>query len=141
MRLLDVNLLLYAYFPQYPQHAAARCWLEGELTDGQVGIPWVTLLGFTRIASNARLFEDPPSVGALWSVVGTWLALRSVSVPVPTAGHHALVAELLEHAPSSRDLTDVHLAALAIEHGMVLCSADRGFGRFPRLRWENPLGR
>jgi hypothetical protein len=34
---------------------------------------------------------------------------------------------------------DIHLAALAIEHGLTLCSADRGFARFPGLRWENPL--
>ena len=34
---------------------------------------------------------------------------------------------------------DAHLAALAIEHGLVLCSADADFARFPGLRWHNPL--
>ena len=33
----------------------------------------------------------------------------------------------------------VGLAALAIEHGLILCSSDGGFGRFPGLHWENPL--
>jgi len=31
------------------------------------------------------------------------------------------------------------LAALAIEHGLVLCSSDGGFARIPGLRWQNPL--
>jgi predicted nucleic acid-binding protein len=36
-------------------------------------------------------------------------------------------------------VSDAHLAALAIEHGLTLYSADGGFARFPRLRWSNPL--
>jgi len=34
---------------------------------------------------------------------------------------------------------DAHLAALAIEHGLTLCSTDGDFARFPELRWLNPL--
>jgi predicted nucleic acid-binding protein len=34
---------------------------------------------------------------------------------------------------------DAHLAALALEHGLMLCSTDGDFGRFPGLRWSNPL--
>jgi len=34
---------------------------------------------------------------------------------------------------------DAHLAALAIEHGLVLASTDGDFARFPGLRFENPL--
>jgi predicted nucleic acid-binding protein len=34
---------------------------------------------------------------------------------------------------------DAHLAALAIEHGLTLCSTDGDFARFPGLRWINPL--
>jgi hypothetical protein len=39
----------------------------------------------------------------------------------------------------SRHVPNAHLAALAIEHGLILCSADSDFARFPSLRWENPL--
>jgi hypothetical protein len=39
----------------------------------------------------------------------------------------------------SNDVPDAHFAALAIEHGLTLCSADAGFARFAGLRWENPL--
>nr|MBA2594952.1 VapC toxin family PIN domain ribonuclease [Gammaproteobacteria bacterium] len=34
---------------------------------------------------------------------------------------------------------DAHLAAIAIEHGLILCSTDGDFARFPSLRWQNPL--
>lgn len=34
---------------------------------------------------------------------------------------------------------DAHLAALAIEHGLVLCSTDGDFARFDGLEWRNPL--
>ena len=34
---------------------------------------------------------------------------------------------------------NAHLAALAIEHGLTLCSTDGDFARFPGLAWQNPL--
>lgn len=34
---------------------------------------------------------------------------------------------------------DAHLAALAIEHGLTICSSDTDFGRFRGVRWHNPL--
>lgn len=40
---------------------------------------------------------------------------------------------------TSRLVSDAHLAALAMEHGLTLCSTDGDFARFPGLRWENPL--
>jgi predicted nucleic acid-binding protein len=36
---------------------------------------------------------------------------------------------------------DAHLAGLAIEHGLTLCSSDGDFAKFPQLKWENPLAR
>jgi predicted nucleic acid-binding protein len=36
-------------------------------------------------------------------------------------------------------VADAHLAALAIEHGLTVCSADTDFARFAEVKWENPL--
>ena len=36
-------------------------------------------------------------------------------------------------------VTDCQLAALAIEHGVPVVSADSDFARFPTLTWINPL--
>ena len=40
---------------------------------------------------------------------------------------------------TSRLVPDAHLAALAIEHGLTLCSTDGDFAKFPGLAWQNPL--
>lgn len=139
MILVDVNLLLYAQFASYAEHEVARQWLEQRFNSGRVGLPWSVLLGFARIASNPRIFSDAPPVDEVWQVVEAWLALDTVWSPAPGAGHASLVAQMLEAVPVRRLVTDAHLAALAVEHGLVLCSADTDFARFPMVRWDNPL--
>lgn len=34
---------------------------------------------------------------------------------------------------------DGHLAALAVEYGLQVCSADTDFAPFSEIRWHNPL--
>lgn len=72
--------------------------------------------------------------------VEEWLECGPAWIPQPTERHrHVLGTLLREHAPASRLVPDAHLAALAIEHGLTLCSTDADFARFPDLRFENPL--
>jgi uncharacterized protein len=71
--------------------------------------------------------------------VRAWLSEPTVWVPEPTPHHADLLETLLAGAPQSRLVPDAHLAALAIEHGLTLCSNDGDFARFPGLRWDNPL--
>ena len=59
MILLDANLLLYATISDFEQHATARAWLDDRLNAPiRVGLPWVTLLAFLRISTNARVSPD-----------------------------------------------------------------------------------
>jgi len=59
---------------------------------------------------------------------------------VPTERHPSLLGSLMTEAGERANLVpDAHLAALALEHGLTLCSADGDFARFSKLRWENPL--
>lgn len=141
MILIDANLLLYATISDYEKHAAARRWLEGRLNaPARVGLPWPSLLAFVRIATNARLFPRPLSVAEAWSRVVGWLALPNVWIPTETDQHAEILGSLLVEAGASGNLVpDAHLAALAIEHGLTLCSSDRDFTRFPSLRFENPI--
>jgi len=71
--------------------------------------------------------------------VRSWLRLPSVWVPEATERHPELIAELLAGETRPDLVPDAHLAALAIEHGLVLCSNDRDFSRFEGLRWQDPL--
>lgn len=75
-------------------------------------------------------------------VTGLWLGHESTWIPAPTSLHYSILSSLLEDSGTYGDTTmDADLAALAIEHGLILCSADSDFARFKRLRWENPLAR
>jgi hypothetical protein len=58
----------------------------------------------------------------------------------PTERHLPILRGLIEPLGTAGNITtDAHLAALAIEYGGEVCSADSDFGRFRGLRWINPL--
>lgn len=141
MILLDVNLLLYAHIEAAAEHERAKAWIERQFASGmRVGLPWHSLLGFVRLASNPRMFVRPIPVAEGWRVARLWLDAPNAWIPAPTERHADVVGELLATpGMGMRDVMDVHLAALAVEHGLVLCSNDSGFARFRRLRWLNPL--
>lgn len=141
MILVDANLLLYAKIRSYPQHGAAKAWLDERLNDqARVGMPWPSLLAFLRISTHSRLFERPMAIADAWQQVDQWLGRRQVWIPQPTEGHAELLAAVLRgHGIAAGLVMDAHLAALALEHGLTLCSTDGDFARFRDLRWENPL--
>lgn len=139
MILVDANLLIYTSAAQMPQHEAAREWLDEQINGtARVGLPWPSLLAFIRIVSNPRLFEHA-SLAQARSQVQAWLAQPSTWIPLPTEAHGAILDQLLDGEQSHRLVADAHLAALALEHGLALCSSDGDFARFPGLRWQNPL--
>jgi hypothetical protein len=141
MILVDTNLLIYAYVTAFPQHRIAKKWLDDALSGRtQVGLPWPSLLGFVRIVINPRVFETPGSVGEAWGQVLEWLSCDVAWIPQATERHSEVLGELLAFIGMQANLVpDAHLAALALEHGLTLCSADTDFARFPGLRWTNPL--
>ena len=139
--LVDANLLLYAVNRAAPEHEAARAWLEAQLGgDRRVGLPWESLLAFVRIATHPRAFARPLDPVVAWDRVDDWLASPVAWIPIPTEHHaHVLGALAREHRIAGSLVPDAHLAALAIEHGLELCSADTDFALFTELRWRNPL--
>lgn len=143
MILVDASLLVYAHVSSAVSHTAARAWLDGQLNgSSQVGLPWASLLAFVRLVSNPRVFARPRTVAQAWAQVEDWLALPVVWIPEATERHKDVLAGLLANASFRSNLVpDAHLAALALEHGLTLCSADGDFARFAGLRWKNPLHR
>lgn len=141
MILVDANLLLYAANSAAPEHDACRDWLDARLNGtAKVGLPWPALLAFARLASNASVFRSPLTPREAWAQVEDWLSASPAWTPLPGDRHAAIMREVLE-APgmTSRLVPDAHMAALAIEHGLTLCSTDGDFARFPGLKWQNPL--
>jgi len=139
--LVDANILVYASVGHFEQHDAARAWLDERLNGVPgVGLPWASLLAFVRLVSNRRIFERPMSAKDAWHRVEAWLECPAAWVPGPIEYHREILATLLPAIGSRPNLVpDAHLAAIAIEHGITLCSTDADFSRFPGLRWENPL--
>jgi toxin-antitoxin system PIN domain toxin len=140
---VDINLLLYATFTTFKQHAAAHAWFEGVLNgQDQVLLPAVSLFGFVRIATNPRVFDSPLRLEDALASVEAWLSQPHVHFLVPGPRHLEIAFGLLRNLDAATDLTtDVQLAALAIENQALLCSNDTDFARFEGLRWENPLAR
>ncbi len=141
MILVDANLLIYAVDSKSPMHERARLWLEEAMAGNEtVGMSWAAMLAFVRLTTKRGLFERPLSVREAMDIVDEWIAQPVVTVLHPGERHAPTLRELLEVHGSGGNLTsDAHLAALAIEHGAELCSADGDFSRFPGLRWRNPL--
>lgn len=139
--LVDANLLIYAYNRAAAQHEAAKDWLEARLTGHvRIGLPWPSLLAFLRIVTHQRLFPTAVQTVDAWKQITNWLGSDVAWIPVPTERHANILAEFLALPNIRANLVpDAHLAALAIEHGLTLCSTDGDFARFPGLRWENPL--
>ena len=144
MTLVTTNLLISATFSDAPEHARVRSWLDGLLaeSDGTVALCWPVVYAFVRLITSARVFAgNAVSVERGWETVNAYLEHPAIRVVTPGPGHRAIAAELAA-TPGLRsdDVPDIELAALAIEHGLVLASHDSGFRRFAGVRTVDPLG-
>jgi len=142
VRIPDLNLLIYAVDERAPHHAAALPWWNATLSGSEtVGLAWSVLLGFVRLTTNPRVVQAPLASDAALDYVDRWLAHSVTTVIEPTSRHAGVLRDLLGTTGTAGNLVaDAHLAALAIEHGGALCSADHDFGRFRGLEWVDPLG-
>jgi hypothetical protein len=139
--LVDANLLLFAVDESSPFHALSAEWLTREL-NGQrrVGLPWQSLAAFLQISTNPRAAQFPLSPDDAWSQVEAWLAAEVAWVPGPTQSHADVLGTLIRSYQLRGNLIiDAQLAALAIEHGLTIYSADTDFARFREVTWRNPL--
>jgi Predicted nucleic acid-binding protein, contains PIN domain len=140
---IDANLLVYAYDESSPHHARARNWLDETLSGIEpIRIALVSLLAFVRITTNPSLFLRPLKPDVAIGIVESWLAIPSVGIADPGERHWRNYAEVTRSGQvRGPHLMDAHLAALAIEHGATLMTADRGFARFPGVKLKNPIAR
>lgn len=141
MILVDANLLIYAVDRDAPHHKAARKWVEGAFSGSvTVGLSWGVMLAFLRLVTRPGILRRPMPPEAALEFIDEWLALPAVEIVVPGEAHWPVFRNLLKTAGTAGNLTsDAHLAALAIERGATVFSADTDFGRFPGLLHVNPL--
>jgi uncharacterized protein len=142
VKLVDLNILLYVVNKDAAHHTAVLAWWEQTIDgDEPIGLPWIVLLGFLRIATNRAIFPRPLEPDTAIRKINAWLALDCSRLVREKDEHWDILRLLLTESGTAANLvTDAHLAALAISHGAVLVSCDMDFARFRGLRWENPLG-
>lgn len=138
--LVDANVLLYSVDEDSPFHRASRDWMTAALNGPvRVGIPWQSLWAFVRIATNPRALASPLTPREAWDYVEDWLEAPATWVPAPARGHREILGALLVDKDLRAGLvSDAVLAAICLEHGLTIVSADSDFARFPEIAWINP---
>jgi hypothetical protein len=141
VKLLDANILLYAYDRSSPHHTACRAWFEAALNaEESVALPWQTILAFVRIATSPKATQRPLTGSVACAIAESWLSRPNVTVLGPGERFWEIFrGQVLEAQISGPLVTDAALAALTLENGAVLCSTDRDFRRFKDLRVLDPL--
>lgn len=141
--LVDANILLYSVDADSSFHTSARDWLTAALNGSRrVGIPWLSLVAFVRIATNPRASRNPLTPADAWQYVEGWLDAPACWTPGPGRGHREILGGLLvKHDVRAGLVTDAMLVAMCIEHGLEMVSADTDFARFTEIAWVNPVSR
>lgn len=141
MILPDVNVLVYAFDNRSPEHTRIHDWLEETIeSESNYGLSDLVLSGFLRVVTHPRIFIHPSSLDRALLFVSTIRDQPNCLRVAAGARHWDIFTRLCRDAQTKGNLVpDAYLAALAIESGSELITADRGFGRFPGLRWRHPL--
>ena len=142
MTIPDANLILYAHNTADPSHDSARVWWEHLLRGADpVGIPLVVVLAFLRLSTSSRVLQTPLSAEESADCIASWFTSPVVSLLNPGPDHLRILLDLVRSTGTTGNLTtDAQIAALALEYRAEVHSSDQDFGRFPGLRWQNPLG-
>lgn len=139
--LIDANILLYAIDATSPFHERAKTWLTRQLNGARrVAFPWQSLVAFIRISTHERASASPLTPQQAAGFVADWLEPEVSWIPREGPGHLRILADLMtRYQLRGNIVSDGHLAALAIEHGLEVCSNDSDFARFSEVRWINPV--
>ena len=141
MVLPDVNVLLYAFRTDAPNHEAYRDWLNGLISaDTSFAVTDLTLSAFLRIATHPRIFDPPTPLSKAILFAEALRSEPNCIVIAPGNRHWSVFCKLCREANARGNLIpDAYLAALAIESGCILATTDRDFSRFADLQWRCPV--
>lgn len=140
----DVNVLVYAFKASAVHHEAYRSWFDDALGgDEDLGLVELVLVGVVRLVTNPRVFQVPAPAAEALAFVS---ALRTAPGARALAATDASWARMEDLAAQDRGIRgnlvpDAYLASIALAHGGRVATADRGFARYPALRWFDPADR
>lgn len=140
MKLIDVNILVAAHREDADFHEVIRPWLESQLAGASgLAVSDLVLSGFLRVVTHPKVFKTPTPLIQALEFVSDLRARASVSIVQPGTGHWDIFVGLCQNADARGNLIpDAYHAALAIEYGIEWVTLDKGFARYPGLRWSCP---
>src|SRR5688572_10201662 len=135
MLLPDVNVLVYAYREDAPNHQRYREWLEDLINrDEAYGVSDFVLSGLIRIVTHPAIFNPPTPVADILAFVEDVRSQPNCVVITPGARHWEIFTRLCQISGARGNLVpDAYLAALAIESGSEWIIKDGDYARFPGL--------
>lgn len=141
MRLVDVNVLVYAHRERAPDHERYREWLLGMMSRGDAyAMSELVLSGFVRVVTNRRASVDPTPIDVALQAADDVLLRPNCRILRPGSHHWRLFSWLCRDINATgNDVADAYHAALAMEYGCEWITADKGFARFRGLRWRHPF--
>ena len=123
------------------EHGPYREWLDWLVNAGPAyGMSEMVLSSFVRVVTNRRTFREPTETREALASAARLLEPPQC-VPVRPGPRHWEIFDGLcrRHAVASKLVADAYLAAIVMEAGCDLATADRDFARFEGLRWQHPL--
>jgi toxin-antitoxin system PIN domain toxin len=141
MRLIDVNVLVYAFREDAPGHPDFKRWLDDAVrADEAFAVSDQVLSGFLRIVTHPRVFHPPTPLDRALAFADAFRGQPNAVPVAPDVRHWELFIRLCRDTGARGNLIpDAWLAALAIESGSEFITTDRDYARFPGLRWRHPL--
>ena len=143
MILPDVNVLIYAFREEVPQHAVCRSWLhQVVLGNARFGLSRMALSGLIRITTDHRIFNTPSTLEDAFGFCDDLLRQPHCQFVEPGERHWDIFNRLsLQTGTRGRRVSDTWYAALAIEWDCEWITFDRDYARFPDLKWSVPQAR
>ena len=140
MMLPDVNVLIYAFRKDVPQHNVCRAWLDAAvLSEARFGISPLALAAVIRITTQPRAYQRPSTLDEAIGFGEDILSQPNCQVVEPGERHWDIFKRLCTETDTrGTRVTDAWFAALAIEWGCEWVTMDRDYARFPGLSWSVP---
>ncbi len=141
MLLIDAGVLVVSHRSDLTEHPQTRDWLESLANgDAAFGLSELILQRFVLVATHPKIWQRPTPMAVALEFAADLRQRPNCVAIAPGPRHWELFDRLCRSGGvAGRLVPDAYFAALAIESGSDWITTDRGYARFPGLRWRHPL--
>lgn len=135
MKMVDVNILIYAHRRDDRDHEFYRDWLE-RLANGPepFALSALVAVAFARVVTHPGFPPTPTPLPQAIAVIEALRARANCRFLEPGARHWGLFRQCAESGRSrGKQIADAQHAAIAIEHGCIWVTRDTDFHAFEAI--------